>query len=345
MRLSHPRHFRCRSEAENAIEEMKKDEQEDYFKGTFVHRHSNYFVFAFSATLRASDADLDRLKIPVQKRRTDVILPKAQSTLIEIEVDLLVVTRVGLKQAEVQGKQQAIKRVLSIVEDMHMPEAKKVKRQVELFEQEVKREVVQSTSAISMPERTMIEIKPDENDRTKHIVEQMRKFAERKGMQVYTNQSKISDWPSKHFFSKYATSQPDITVYDSTQFTIVTADKKKVAYLCPEKSDNGEADVTQELRGLTLTCETKLKDTDAKVLGQLLAGMDKTLGDIFDTLMMQDSVLSELTMYGLALNLEANSCKVIKADVVIGRKTRVYEGQRTLPIADAVNRVFHQLVK
>lgn len=343
MRLSHPRRFHCHSEAENAIEEMKKDEEEDYFKGSFVKRHGNYFVFAFNATLRASDADLDRLKIPVVKRRTDVVLPKAQSILIKIEVDLLVVTRVGLKQAEVQGKQQAIKHVLSIVEDM--PEAKRVKRQVKLFEQEVKREVVQSTSAISMPERTMIEIKPDENDRTKHIVEQMRKFAEQKGMQVYTNQSKISDRPSKHFFSKYATSQPDITVYDSTQFTIVTADKKKVAYLCPEKSDNGEADVTKELRGLTLTCETKLKDADPKVLGQLLAGMDKTLGDIFDTLMMQDSVLSELTMYGLALNLEANTCKVIKADVVIGRKTRVYEGQRTLPIADAVNRVFHQLVK
>ena len=42
---------------------------------------------------------------------------------------------------------------------------------------------------------------------------------------------------------------------------------------------------------------------------------------------MADSVLTELTMYGLCLKPGLNSCDVIKADVVIGKRTTLSKGQ------------------
>ena len=56
-------------------------------------------------------------------------------------------------------------------------------------------------------------------------------------------------------------------------------------------------------------------------------------------------MLTKLTMYGLCLHHETDSCHVFKANVVIGKKTILYHGQDTLSISDAVNRVFYQLVK
>ena len=71
---------------------------------------------------------------------------------------------------------------------------------------------------------------------------------------------------------------------------------------------DGEAlklDVSNKFRQIILTGETKVVKASAakilaeKILGQSLAGMDKTLGDLFHKLITEGSVLTELTMYGL----------------------------------------------
>ena len=161
-----------------------------------------------------------------------------------------------------------------------------------------------------------------------------------------TNQSCITMYGRT--FSKYAKSQPDITAYQD-QFTIVTtADYGRV--VCVHHEDNSDDvevdDVRKKVSGITLTGETKQgsKETDDTTLGQLLAGMDKTLGDMFYKAIMADSVPTELTMYGLCLKPGLNSCDVIKADVVIGKRTTLSMGPNKLKIGDAVNRVFNQLL-
>ena len=83
------------------------------------------------------------------------------------------------------------------------------------------------------------------------------------------------------------------------------------------------------------------EETDASVLGQLLAGMDKTLGNMFSKVFYeQESLLTQVVMYGMCLKPAIDFCDVIRADAVIGKKTQIYMSNNKLSIADAVNRVF-----
>ena len=54
------------------------------------------------------------------------------------------------------------------------------------------------------------------------------------------------------------------------------------------------------IKGMTLSGEAKPTSQAGKdPIGQLIAGMDKTLGDMFDKEIMAGLILNELTMYGL----------------------------------------------
>ena len=115
---------------------------------------------------------------------------------------------------------QEAKELFSKILDSHVEEAvaKRVKVDVESAMQ-----VATNAVMLSNP---VVMTTPDENAITTNIVERMRNFAQQNGLKVFTNISRVTKY--KHRFSKYATSQPDITVYQN-QFTIVTtADYGKV---------------------------------------------------------------------------------------------------------------------
>lgn len=190
-------------------------------------------------------------------------------------------------------------------------------------------------SVLSMPERP-VTIKPNENGRTQHILQQITDYAKQNQLQLFNNQSTISVFGTPKF-SKYSSSKPDIVVIGRDKSTIATA------HVYDSNGDEEEVDeMTKKFDLATLIAETKL-DTglNDRVLGQMLAGMDKTLGDLFHMSIVNGSVLTNLTMYGLCLRHEAD---VFKANVVFGKQTVLYQGNKELGVSDAVNRVFYQLI-
>ena len=318
--------------------ELQRDEEQNYYDGKFVHICRNYHIYEFGTTLRASEAVVKDLKVSFKECSTDSILPQTQSHLIEIRLDLVVISK---EEAAQEAKELFLEEAAHMLDTNLEPTvAKKLKVDVEA--------AMQVATMPSKQPNPVVMTSPDENAITRNIVEQMSNFAQQNGLKVFTNKSRVTKY--NHSFSKYYTSQPDITVYQN-QFTIVTTeDYGKVVYVHHEdNSDDVEVDdvevddVRKKVSGITLTGETK-QGSKETALGQLLAGMDKTLGDMFNNAIMTDSVLTKLTMYGLCLKPGLNSCDVIKADVVIGKRTTLYMGQNELKISDAVNRVFNQLL-
>ena len=306
--------------------ELQRDEEQNYYDGKFVHTCHNYHIYQFETTLRASDAVVKDLKVSFKECSTDSILPQTQSHLIEIRLDLVVISK--------EEVTQLFSRMLD--SNLEPTVAKKLKEDIEA--------TMQVATMPSKQPNPVVMTSPDENAITRHIVKRMSNFAQQKGLKVFTNQSSITMYGCT--FSKYAKSQPDITVYQD-QFTIITTeDYGRVVYVHHEDNSD-DVEVDDVVSGITLTGETKQgsKETNDATLGQLLAGMDKTLGDMFYKAIMPDSVLTELTMYGLCLKPGQDSCDVIKADVVIGKRTTLYMGRNKLKIGDAVNRVFNQLLQ
>ena len=240
MRFLYSRHFCLRKEAENAIVEMGKTEKKNYFDGTFVHLYDRCYVYAFTTTLRASDATLHDFKVPLVQCHTDSILPTTLSVIVEIKVDLCVVANedlIKVREDLIKVQEDLIK-VQDVANEQHqmlvrlsstcdakvlLSETKKLKLEVD--------SKVEHLNPVNMSKLVMI--KPDENDRTRHIVKQLTTFTQQNGLHLYTNQSNICTYGNCRF-SKYATSQPDITVYDPIQFTVVTPDNKMV---CQDEED------------------------------------------------------------------------------------------------------------
>ena len=226
---------------------------------------------------------------------------------------------------------------------LERPLAKRLKAELE-------KDVVEVAAGMGavMPSTNPVVVRPNENVISAHIVEQMKGFAHNNGLQVYTNKSSITNCGVT--FSKYSTSQPDITVFQDNFIVVATADHTTMLCVQHEgEDDSGNVEcIRKKVHGITLTGETKPdkgEQTDASTLGQLLAGMDKTLGDMFSkALYEQEALLTHVTMYGMCLKPAIDFCVVIRADVVIGKKTQIYMGNNKLSIADAVNRVFNQLV-
>ena len=156
--------------------------------------------------------------------------------------------------------------LFSDILDSHVEEAvaKRVKVDVESAMQVATNAVMPSKQP-----NPVVMTSPDENAITRNIVKRMSNFAQQNGLKVFTNQSCITMYGRT--FSKYAKSQPDITVYQD-QFTIVTtADYGRV--VCVHHEDNSDDvevdDVRKKVSGITLTGETKQgsKETDDTTLG------------------------------------------------------------------------------
>lgn len=93
-----------------------------------------------------------------------------------------------------------------------------------------------------------------------------------------------------------------------------------------------------------LVAEAKDKKKRPKEpMGQLLAGMDKLLGDVFSDALGSQCVLLKFTIYGLYFIPTTDQCTVIRCDVQLGEPTITRRGKTNLGVSDAVNRVFSQM--
>ena len=112
-----------------------------------------------------------------------------------------------------------------------------------------------------------------------------------------------------------------------------------------DDAGDSEDDLIKKVMKVTLNSEAKKeKNPPRDPIAQLLAGMEKTMGDIFVSSLIHGHYLERFTLYGLYFIAKDDTCTVIRADVNIGRKTRVIKGCETLKISDAFNRVFFQLL-
>ena len=308
----------------------------DYYSNVECH------VFTFTATSRASDANYGKFKMTTKKINTELILPKQAEVMVTIELDMHIATRGEIEKAIVTREFNLFSEICGALYNLPSgdlpPGAKKIKEDIES-----KMSRVQSVLPITL--------RPNEDDRTKHIVQQIATYAKQKKLKLFNHTTILSDYGA-HKFSKYSTSKPDIVVVGHNN-TIATAtvydtegeEEGDEHIEEDEREEEGdEHDVTKKFDRSTLVAEAKIKGNNDKVVGQMLAGMDKTLGDVFHQSIVEGSVLTKLTMYGLILQHEVNCCHVFKANVVIDKKTTLYQGVETLTVSDAVNRVFFQLV-
>ena len=183
--------------------------KEGYFDGGFVHhQNGDCDVFSFTATLQASDAVYRNFDIITKRCDTDLILPNPDKVIVRIEVDLLVVSIGQMEQwREMQMEQWREMKMFSQLygdcpPDELTPQAKRIKQEID-------------SKVIKGP----VTIKPDQNNRTKYIVEKINDFAKRNGLEPYT----ITFAYGQLKFSKYSTSKTDITVFNRDKSTVLTA--------------------------------------------------------------------------------------------------------------------------
>lgn len=156
-------------------------------------------------------------------------------------------------------------------------------------------------------------------------------------LHFYTNTSLITKRKNK--YTKYYNSRPDQVSYHGC--LVASNDFSRLFYI-----GTGERSLVEAMKkGLTLNTEHKKnKDPPKDPIGQLLAGMEKTMGDIFYVTQNQESCLQYLTMFGFYLIPSEDSVEIYKANVEIGKPTTVYKGGTTLSVQDAFNRIMYQLL-
>ncbi len=188
---------------------------------------------------------------------------------------------------------------------------------------------------------------PHELSKVKHIIKQFSLVAETKGLKVYTN---TSDFGNKQYFSKYNLSRPDVATFLPSEFLIGNEVKSKWLVLnsADENSDENSEDILcGTLENICLNGEAKGDRAKSKdPVGQLLAGLDKTLADLVSTALKDKNLLiSRCTLYGLYFIPDTDTCQVYKLNVVMGKETVAFRGKEDLSISDAFNRVLREMTK
>lgn len=162
-------------------------------------------LFFLLPTSRASDAAYSNFDIPTRECRTDRMLPDPNTVIVRIKLDLRVV---AMEEMEMKSERHMMKVQQDMLLQLHgycppnklPPQAKRIKQEIDS----------KVNSVLSMPERP-VTIKPDENSRTQHILEQITDYVKQNKLELFNNKSTISHY-GKHQFSKYSTSKPDIVV-------------------------------------------------------------------------------------------------------------------------------------
>lgn len=181
---------------------------------------------------------------------------------------------------------------------------------------------------------------PQELSKVKNIVQQFSLSAKELGLEVFTNQKRITDYRYK--FSKY---QPDLASFP--QSNTVIGSKVTSKWLLMNSDDERDVgDLCASLDNIFLEGEGKKQHSTSKdPIGQLLAGTDKTLADLVArSLKEQDEILQKCTFYALYFIPETDECEVYKLNVQIGKKTCAFKGNQRLKIQDAFNRVVAEMV-
>ena len=326
--------FASEEMAKEAIEEMKKLEDKDYFDGSFIACNDQFLVFQFKETLPASNVHLNDLHLTMLYEKTDAIL-KPMDITIDIDANIVCVPFSHLQQEMEKGKEEVLKTIKKLKFDKEV-----VKKVVSAVKLEQKGSMNSEAGSRRLPCVT----NPVEVSAMSNIVEQFRSHAKSKGLVVYGNQSKIS--PYSNNFSKYAKSRPDIVSYDKniSNFSLVsTKDTTKLSLLFECK---GQDDIMESLANVALSCEAKLLSVNARdPVGQMFAGIDKTFADLFHfALIGRSKILTECTIYGLLIHLERDRCSVYKVNIRVGSKTVVHQGKEEIGIKDALNRVLSELI-
>ena len=120
---------------------------------------------------------------------------------------------------------------------------------------------------------------------------------------------------------------------------LTTSDRSKITIF------SFGANITKLMQNISLTGEHKKKKNPPKdPIGQLFAGMEKTMGDIVHCNIMESTVPSNIQMYGVYFVSSEDTCEVYRTDVKINADTVIRKGSTKLGVCDAINRVLYQLI-
>ena len=344
---------------------MKQKYTQGYFDGQFKHICRDCYIYEFTTTLPASNATFHDLQIFLKESSTDGLLPPCEQ-LFTISLDIVCVSEQAVnttvEKAVGKAVEQTVERVVKLALEAGA-DGEVIKAIKRAREQEADGEVMKAKwareqedggdegSASEEPStkvRSLMFTKAHENGITTHIVEQINEFAESEGLVIYSNTS-ICGSILQHKCSKYYLSTPDLATCSQLYAVIATPNLEKVVCITNqrenEEDDNDEDEILQRVGYIMLTGEAKKTSTGKDPIGQLLAGMDKTLGDMFIEEIYGGALLTKLTMYGVYFVPSEDSCEVVRANVKIGSPTHMLYGRTKLSISDAMNRIFSLLLK
>jgi hypothetical protein len=344
VQLEQLRTFNSEEDALTKIESLKGERRDrSYFEGSFnVLTQKKVFLFEYKWTKKASDAVIDDFHLEIENAGEHQIFPSCGSFLpiVRIDVKIFCVSQTTLdmvrEEASREGSKRTQKRAqkrVAEIEDLDEQTKLKVQKILEDATSGPDDDPVPLLSTPVTPVTPMppLFVRPDENSQTAHIMEQIKEYAVNNNFTVLSDSSTSTDIPHVQKYSKYASSRPDLSLYkDSTALFIFKG-----------------TGIAQKMETMSVDGEGKTKDAANKIkkdaIGQLLASMNKTLGDIVYLGVKHHSrIVDTVTMYGLYFVAEENTCEVYKATVKANRPTKV---QRTVGkggISDAVNKVFHE---
>ena len=357
--LSHPQQFHSLSHANSVIMEIKQKYTQGYFDGQFKHICGDYYIYEFTTTLPASNATFRDLQIFLKESSTDSLLPPCEQ-LFTISLDIVCVSEQALNttikkavekaervvklalEAGLEADVEVMKAIKRACKQEAVGEVMKAKRAKRAREREGSGDEASASEEPPTKVRSLMFTKASENSIATHIVEQINKFAKSMGLVIlYSNTSSI--------ISKYALSTPDLATCSQTHAVIATPNLEKVVCITTqcenEEDEDDEDEILQRVSYITLTGEAKETLTGKDPIGRLLAGMDKTLGDMFIKEIYAGALLTTLTMYGVYFVSSEDLCDIVRADVKIGSPTHMLYGRTKLSISDAMNRIFSLLIK
>lgn len=299
----------------------------EYYKGKFKLIAGNIWFFEYDNTYRASDATINDHNVVMTTLLTDEILPPVQ-IFLTIRLDIICISEAGVDERVKQG----VKRVLDQLDD---ETKKKIKIDFKTPIEGLGLEPAALEHAATAVPQSVMTV-PDEDSTSDNIIAQINAFAENKGLKFYRNVAKITEYGINKF-TKYGYSRPDAA---SHHCLLTTEDRSVMAFFNPT-SGNAD-DFCKKMDDMILTFESKNPPKDP--IGQLFAGMEKTMGDITFSNVMESTIPAHITMYGLYFIPSEDTCEVYKAYATINTDTVVNKGTLQLHICDAINRVLHQLL-
>ena len=343
------------------------------YNGTFKEVYYNLHIYLFGDTTAANKAKITDFKESITIG-TDEILPPVPRLYMEIDLDVVVVPLKKIRKLDQEKeeihrkeKEEIHKGIMDAYQSFSQ---NNVDVALRILKELVDANVAVDTNVAMNPldtnsgldanvtvdpldtemvtplDTTSLDtemVKPNEDDVSKSVHQQVAQFASKNGLNVVVNKARMTENVDILVLTKYAKSRPDMSILRAIALNSIHQNQEV------EEEGGGVEEEEEEQKKKAVGASTEHKEKlKGDAWGQTLAGTEKICGEVVcDFLRREHKPVTIVEVYSLLIDYQSEEAEVFKVCIDFSKKvdpSKIYRGSNKLKVSDALNRVFHQLL-